>query len=178
MTIIEVGVAVSLTAVVASVAVSALIEIKRVDQSISRSRADHAGALQLADRLRDDVHRATVVAWDADHQELGLEFPHGEIATYLIEEGRAERRLLQAPSGLDADRPASLPASDEKSAALTAAYRISHTMTWSVSPAHTKLGDIATIGFSIDERSIQRGKDDAALMVRAVVGKYRQAADQ
>jgi hypothetical protein len=161
------------------VAVSALVAVKRVEQSVSQSSADHAGAMQLADRLRDDIRWASATAWNAERQEFRLELPQGEVVAYSLDKGRAERRRLLTPIGSDIHRSISLPDSDGADATtLTAAYRLSRGTTCQIQPTHTQFGNVVTIYFWIDGPSATREPAHPAFIVSAMVGKYQRMTEK
>jgi hypothetical protein len=168
--IIEVGVAMTLAAVIAGVTVGALVAVKRVDQSIKQFEAEHAGAMQLADRLRHDVHQANSLWWQSERSVLILELAQGEFAFYACKGKRWERRLF---SSSDADvRFDPRQANDEQfsGASLTSAYRLSPSASWDVPSEKAKRGETVHVQF-YDRSSVSNNPSGASFVVTALLGR-------
>jgi hypothetical protein len=81
-----------------SVAIAALVALKRADQRFARRLESQGVIAELAEPMRDDVRAAKSAAWNAESNELQLE-GSGERVTYRLIDGRWERWQGDALAG-------------------------------------------------------------------------------
>ncbi len=120
------------------VTVAALVAVKQADQRFTRRLGDRQAFGGLAEQLRDDVHAGRRVAWDAETNELTLEFPADGRVVYRRVGRRWERR----------ERSASTPEPQ-----LAGAFRLPSGADFTIEPVAAETGALVRMAWTTAVKS-------------------------
>lgn len=134
MTLIELLAVMGANSILVGAAIVALVVVGRADRTFDTRIEQRHALLEMAQRIRQDIHGADQVKWDEAKQTLRMNMADETIIIYATVEGRCERRVLSAEA-IDEG------AADE----LTAAFRVPAGLHAIVEPADAKAAEAVRI---------------------------------
>jgi hypothetical protein len=158
--LVEMMAAMAGNAAIISVAIVSLIALGRADRTF-RDRADSRRMVsRLAEQLREDIHAAEQVAWDAEHRQLQLTLPGNESVAYRGEKQQWSRRTISKDG--------------EDEGKLAGAFAVPRRFLLQVEPDSAAAGETVTIFLKIRNQDRQDGDDNVVAELNAEVGRDRR----